>query len=101
MVRPVELTIDHVRASAAIPIVFPRCAIRSAGTEVYFGDGGLRQVTPLSPAIRLGAERVFAIGVRSASAAGAALAAPSSARSRSTTFVAFRRRRSRRSAASS
>jgi NTE family protein len=69
VVRPVELTVDHVRASAAIPIVFPPVAIRSAGTEVYFGDGGLRQVTPLSPAIRLGADRVFAIGVRSAGAA--------------------------------
>ncbi len=69
VVRPVELTVDHVRASAAIPIVFPPVAIRSAGTEVYFGDGGLRQVTPLSPAIRLGADRVFAIGVRSPAAA--------------------------------
>jgi len=69
VVRPVELTIDHIRASAAIPIVFAPVPVRSAGTEVYFGDGGLRQVTPLSPAIRLGAERVFAIGVRSASAA--------------------------------
>ncbi|MEO6025932.1 MAG: patatin-like phospholipase family protein [Candidatus Binatia bacterium] len=69
VVRAVELTVDHVRASAAIPIVFPPVAIRSSGTEVYFGDGGLRQVTPLSPAIRLGAERLFAIGVRSPSAA--------------------------------
>jgi NTE family protein len=69
VVRSVELSLDHVRASAAIPIVFPPVAIRSAETEVYFGDGGLRQVTPLSPAIRLGAQRVFAIGVRSQSAA--------------------------------
>ena len=70
VVRPVELTIDHVRASAAIPIVFPPVRIRAAsGAEVYFGDGGLRQVTPLSPAIRLGAERVLAIGVRSQTAA--------------------------------
>lgn len=69
VVRAVELSLDHVLASAAIPLVFPPVPIRSAGTEVYFGDGGLRQVTPLSPAIRLGAERVFAIGVRSQSAA--------------------------------
>ncbi len=69
VVRSVELSLDHVRASAAIPIVFAPVAIRSAGTEVYFGDGGLRQVTPLSPAIRLGASRVFAVGVRSQSAA--------------------------------
>ncbi len=69
VVRPVELALDHVLASAAIPVVFAPVPIRSAGTEVYFGDGGLRQVTPLSPAIRLGAERVFAIGVRSQTAA--------------------------------
>jgi len=69
VVRSVELSLDHVRASAAIPIVFPPVAIRSAGTEVYFGDGGLRQVTPLSPAIRLGAQRVLAVGVRSQRAA--------------------------------
>ena len=69
VVRSVELALDHVRASAAITIVFPPVAIRSAGTEVYFGDGGLRQVTPLSPAIRLGAQRVLAVGVRSQSAA--------------------------------
>lgn len=69
VVRSVELSLDHVRASAAIPIVFPPVAIRSAGTETYFGDGGLRQVTPLSPAIRLGAQRVLAVGVRSQSAA--------------------------------
>jgi NTE family protein len=69
VVHSVALSLDHVRASAAIPIVFPPVAIRSAGTEVYFGDGGLRQVTPLSPAIRLGAQRVLAVGVRSQSAA--------------------------------
>lgn len=69
VVRAVELSLDHVLASAAIPLVFPPVPIRSAGTELYFGDGGLRQVTPLSPAIRLGAERVFAIGVRSQTAA--------------------------------
>ena len=40
-----------LRASAAIPIVFPPVAIRPAGTEVYVGDGGLRQGTPPSPAI--------------------------------------------------
>ena len=69
VVQPVMLTVSHILASAAIPLVFPPVAIRSAGTEVYFGDGGLRQVTPLSPAIRLGADKVFAIGVRSQRAA--------------------------------
>ena len=59
----------HISASAAIPIVFPPVAIQLAGGVTYFGDGALRQVTPFSPAIRLGAERVFAIGIRSAEAA--------------------------------
>ncbi len=69
VVLPVELTVDHVCASAAIPIVFPPVRVRSAAGELYFGDGGLRLVTPFSPAIRLGATRVFAIGIRSQRAA--------------------------------
>jgi len=69
VVLPVEITVDHVCASAAIPIVFRPVRIRSAAGNLYFGDGGLRLVTPLSPAIRLGATHVFAIGVRSRRAA--------------------------------
>ncbi len=55
-----QLTLDHVIASAAIPIVFPAVRI---GAE-YFGDGSVRQAAPLAPAIHLGAERVIAIGMR-------------------------------------
>jgi NTE family protein len=67
-----EITHEHVSASAAIPIVFPPVRIRtSAGGECFFGDGALRLVAPLSPAIRLGATRVFAIGVRCSAAAAA------------------------------
>jgi NTE family protein len=58
------LTLDHVRASSAIPIVFPPVALAAGTSVAYFGDGALRLTTPLSPAIRLGAERLFAIGVR-------------------------------------
>jgi NTE family protein len=61
---PAELTLDHVLASAAIPIVFQPVRLRSAAGEFWFGDGGLRLVTPLSPAIRLGASKVFAVGIR-------------------------------------
>jgi NTE family protein len=61
---PVRLSVDHVYASAAIPIVFPPAPVTVAGATTYFGDGALRLVTPLSPAIRLGAERLLAIGVR-------------------------------------
>ena len=65
-----EITHEHVSASAAIPIVFPPVRIRTApGGECFFGDGALRLVAPLSPAIRLGAKRVLAIGVRCSSAA--------------------------------
>jgi NTE family protein len=67
----VELTLDHVLASAAIPIVFPPVLVRSEVGECYFGDGGLRLVTPFSPAIRLGASKLFAVGIRCQSAADA------------------------------
>jgi NTE family protein len=66
---PVTLTVDHVCASAAIPIVFPPVLLRSDAGNMFLGDGGLRLVTPFSPAIRLGATRVFAVGIRSQRAA--------------------------------
>jgi NTE family protein len=55
-----ELSLDHLMASAAIPFLFP--PVKMMGS--YFGDGAMRQVTPLAPAIRLGAERILVIGVR-------------------------------------
>lgn len=57
---PVELGIDHLMASSAVPFLFP--PVRMHGE--YFGDGAMRQVAPLSPAIRLGADRLFVVGVR-------------------------------------
>jgi NTE family protein len=50
----------HVLASAAIPLLFPAVKI---GSEFY-SDGGLRQNTPMSPAIRLGADRLLVISLR-------------------------------------
>ena len=50
----------HVLASAAIPMLFPAVKI---GDE-YFTDGGLRQNTPMSPAIRLGADRLLLVSLR-------------------------------------
>ena len=50
----------HVLASASIPMLFPAVKI---GDE-YFTDGGLRQNTPMSPAIRLGADRLLLISLR-------------------------------------
>lgn len=61
---PTRISIEHVLASAAIPLVFPPVRLAAAGAQAYFGDGAMRLVTPLSPAIRLGADRLFAIGVR-------------------------------------
>ena len=49
--------VDHVMASAAIPLLFP--AVKIDGT--WHGDGSVRQAAPLSPALRLGAERVLVI----------------------------------------
>jgi len=54
-----RLTVEHVMASAALPIVFPAIRI---GDE-FFGDGSVRQMAPLSPAIHLGAHAVIAIGL--------------------------------------
>jgi NTE family protein len=57
---PVRLRPQHALASAAIPIVFP--TVRVAGR--IFTDGGVRQNTPIAPAIRLGCGRVLVIGLR-------------------------------------
>jgi NTE family protein len=54
------LKVHHLLASAALPIIFPAERI---GNE-YFGDGGMRMVAPLSPAIHLGANRLLVIGTR-------------------------------------
>lgn len=50
----------HVLASAALPLLFPAVKI---GDE-FFTDGGLRQNTPMSPAIRLGADRLLLVSLR-------------------------------------
>ena len=63
------IRIEHICASAAIPMVFQSVLIETPQGSSYFGDGALRLTTPLSPAIRLGADRVFAISVRSQKAA--------------------------------
>ena len=53
------LTTRHLLASAAIPLVFPSVKI---GDE-FFGDGSIHQLSPLSPAIHLGADKILIIGV--------------------------------------
>lgn len=55
-----KLNVDHLLASAALPLLFPAERI---GNEFY-GDGGMRMLAPLSPAIHLGAERLLIISTR-------------------------------------
>ena len=55
--RRVDLTVDHVLASAALPMLFPSVRV---GDE-WFGDGGIRLVAPLAPALHLGARRIVAV----------------------------------------
>jgi NTE family protein len=57
------LTIEHLMASSAIPFLFPATPLWVDGRPEYFGDGSMRQVSPLSPAIHLGAHKVLVVGV--------------------------------------
>jgi NTE family protein len=59
-VERAELRVHHLMASSAIPVFFPSVEIGSR----HFADGCIRNTTPLAPAIRLGADRIVAIGVR-------------------------------------
>ncbi len=56
---PTKITKEHVIASSAIPLYFPPQEIDSC----YYADGNLRNYTPLSPAIKLGADKLFIIPV--------------------------------------
>jgi len=53
------LTIEHLMASAAIPTLFPPVKIGNN----FYGDGAVRQLKPLSPALHLGAHKLFVVGV--------------------------------------
>jgi NTE family protein len=56
---PVTLAADHVRASSAIPSVFPAVSVDGD----WYGDGGTRLNTPLKPALKLAADRLVVIGL--------------------------------------
>jgi NTE family protein len=56
---PMHLAPEHLLASSALPFIFPAVHIN----REYFGDGSMRQVAPISPALHLGADRLFIIGV--------------------------------------
>jgi len=55
-----RLTVDHIMASTALPIVFPAVRIGDA----WYGDGGIRLTAPLAPAVHLGANKILAISNR-------------------------------------
>jgi NTE family protein len=52
------LRVEHLVASSALPFIFPAVKIN----REYFGDGSMRQIAPISPALHLGADRVLVIG---------------------------------------
>ncbi len=62
-----SIQLEHLLASSAIPFIFPAVALdlaqAGAGGVEHFGDGSMRQLSPISPAIHLGAERVLVVGV--------------------------------------
>ena len=64
------LTIEHLMASSAIPFLFPATPLWVDGRREYFGDGSMRQVSPLSPAMHLGAHRILVVGVGQPERAG-------------------------------
>ena len=60
-----QLTVDHIMASCALPLFFPAVKLGDS----WHGDGGVRLVAPLSPALHLGAGRILAISTRYADSA--------------------------------
>jgi len=54
----VTIKVDYLLASAALPFLFPAVKVH----REYFGDGTMRQIAPVSPALHLGADRVLIIG---------------------------------------
>lgn len=56
---PEIIDYEHLLASSALPFIFPAVPLR----REFFGDGSMRQIAPISPALHLGADRVVVIGV--------------------------------------
>ncbi len=54
----VTLRLEYLLASAALPFIFPAVKVH----REYFGDGSMRQIAPISPALHLGADRVLVVG---------------------------------------
>jgi NTE family protein len=57
-----QIGVDHLLASSAIPLIFPAVPLYCNERCEYFGDGSIREVAPISPAIHLGASKILVIG---------------------------------------
>jgi len=57
---PAMIDVQHLLASSAIPFIFAAERINNE----YFGDGSIRQIAPISPALHLGADKVLVVGIR-------------------------------------
>jgi NTE family protein len=57
-----QIGVDHLLASSAIPLIFPAVPLYCNDRCEYFGDGSIREVAPVSPAIHLGASKILVIG---------------------------------------
>lgn len=57
---PEPITIPHLLASSAIPFIFSATPLHGE----FYGDGSVRQIAPLSPALHLGADRILVVGIR-------------------------------------
>jgi NTE family protein len=53
-----HITVEHLMASSAIPFLFPAYKLN----REFFGDGSMRQIAPVSPALHLGADRIVVVG---------------------------------------
>lgn len=57
-----QIGVEHLLASSAIPFIFPATPLYLGGRLEYCGDGSMRQLAPISPAIHLGAQKVLVVG---------------------------------------
>ncbi len=64
---PAQIGVAHLLASSAIPFIFPAGEVSVDGHTCWYGDGSMRQVAPISPAIHMGADRILVIGAGRAS----------------------------------
>lgn len=78
----VSLRLEYLLASAALPFLFPAVKVH----REYFGDGSMRQIAPVSPALHLGADRVLIVGTGRQTSGSNAGSNADPARTRSTVY---------------